>query len=104
MKRVKSDCIVHKFHICQRCYKDILNLLFQKINMVEIWKNIKGYENLYQVSSMGNVRRVSYTHKLTVNKKPKILKQSPKGNYTLVSLCDKQGQSKTYLQFNISRG
>jgi predicted XRE-type DNA-binding protein len=63
--------------------------------MIEIWKNIKGYEGLYQVSSMGNVRRISYTHKLTVNKKHKILKQSPKGNYALVSLY-KNGNGKVH--------
>ena len=27
--------------------------------MEEIWKDIKGYENLYQVSNLGNVRRLS---------------------------------------------
>lgn len=35
--------------------------------MKEIWKDIKGYENLYQVSDLGNVKRLesvsSYTYK-----------------------------------------
>lgn len=26
--------------------------------MKEIWKDIKGYEGLYQVSNLGNVRRI----------------------------------------------
>ena len=29
----------------------------------EIWKDIKGYENLYQVSNMGNVRSLDYRGK-----------------------------------------
>ena len=35
--------------------------------MNEIWKNIKDYENLYQVSNLGNVR--SITHKRKNGKK-----------------------------------
>ena len=35
--------------------------------MVEIWKDIAGYENLYQVSNLGNVRSFW-------GKKPKLLK------------------------------
>lgn len=35
--------------------------------MQEIWKNIKGYENMYQISNMGNVkslgRWVNYKNK-----------------------------------------
>ena len=27
---------------------------------MEIWKDIPGYENLYQVSSYGNVRSLNY--------------------------------------------
>lgn len=35
--------------------------------MEEIWKDIKGYENLYQISNLGNVR--SITHKRKNGKK-----------------------------------
>ena len=38
--------------------------------MSEVWKDIKGYENLYQVSSLGNVKSLDYNH----TKKEKILK------------------------------
>lgn len=30
--------------------------------MEEIWKDIKNYENLYQVSNLGNVRSLKYNH------------------------------------------
>jgi len=36
--------------------------------MEEIWKDIKGYEGLYQVSNLGNVRKLEEiipTHKIT---------------------------------------
>lgn len=52
--------------------------------MTEIWKDIEGYEGLYQVSNLGNVRRV------------KLLKQysdKSKGGYNVVSLC-KDGKVK----------
>lgn len=63
---------------------------------MEIWRNIKGYENLYQVSNLGNVRRlesiVIYSNGNIVKHKCKILKQeknkgNKKGYYKRVSLC-----------------
>jgi uncharacterized protein YehS (DUF1456 family) len=39
--------------------------------MQEIWKNVAGYEGLYQVSNLGNVKSLSYRH----TNKPKILKK-----------------------------
>ena len=38
--------------------------------MQEIWKDVAGYEGLYQVSNLGNVKSLSYNH----TKKPKVLK------------------------------
>ena len=47
----------------------------------EIWKPIKGYEGLYEVSSCGRVRSLR-------RKAPKILKQANNGyGYLTVSLC-----------------
>lgn len=40
-------------------------------NRIEIWKPVVGYEGLYEVSSMGNVRSSNYNH----TNKPKLLKQ-----------------------------
>ena len=66
------------------------------IQPMKTWKDINGFEGLYQVSSSGDVKRIAYNHKLTVNKKPKILKQFfLKGNYATVRLC-KDGMLKTY--------
>lgn len=31
-----------------------------KVCTVEIWKDVKGFEGLYQVSSLGNVRSLNY--------------------------------------------
>ena len=62
----------------------------------EVWKNIKGYEGLYQVSSLGNVRRIDTImtvltpHKGTFQKtwKGRILKPIS-GVYLGVDLCKK---------------
>ena len=59
---------------------------------MEIWKDIEGFEGLYQVSNLGKVKSLNFNH----TKKEKILKlQSGKYGYLLVSLC-KEGKGKTY--------
>ena len=56
--------------------------------MKEIWKDIIGYEGLYQISNLGNVKRIT--------KNCKILKQSDNRNgYKLVGLC-KNNKRKNY--------
>lgn len=67
---------------------------------MENWKDVKGYEGLYQVSDCGRVKsldRISYNPNGTVNShiKEKILVQNlDRGGYSLVGLC-KNGKSKT---------
>lgn len=68
--------------------------------MEEVWKDIKGYEGLYQVSNMGRVRSLDrYVNHNYVNKKlikSKIRKFSTdKDGYKGVTLC-KDGIQKTY--------
>jgi len=59
----------------------------------EIWKNIKGFENLYQVSNMGRVRSLKFGKK-------KIMKLTPnKQGYLRVKLY-KNGETK---DFRVSR-
>lgn len=60
----------------------------------EIWRDIKGYENIYQVSSLGRVKsleRVSYLGKII---KEKILKNSFNHRKYLVVHLSKDGKSK----------
>ena len=58
-----------------------------------IWKNIKNYEGLYQVSDDGQVKSL----KNNKSKKEKILKPSKtRGGYLRVVLC-KEGKTKAYL-------
>lgn len=54
---------------------------------MEIWKDIKGYEGIYQVSNEGRVKRLAGSPKC---KKDRILKNSTTSNgYLFVSLCNK---------------
>ncbi len=66
----------------------------------EVWKDIRGYEGLYQVSDFGNVKsleRKSWNGYKWFIKKEKILKPRPlKSGYLRVSLC-KDGIAKDYL-------
>lgn len=49
---------------------------------MEIWKPVVGYEWLYEVSSLGNVKSLNYNH----TGKEKIIKYSSSSKYSLVSL------------------
>ena len=59
--------------------------------MTEIWKDIKGYEGIYQVSSHGRVKSLKYRN--TNNKE--ILKQSINDGYKEIKLS-KNGERKAY--------
>lgn len=60
--------------------------------MQEIWKDIKAYENMYQISNMGNVKSLNYKQ----TGREKILKPSvDKDGYQRVILC-KNGYIKNY--------
>ena len=55
--------------------------------MEEIWKDIKGYEGIYQVSSEGRVRRVRHTSRNHIKKAPRILKPLHGDRYLFTRLC-----------------
>ena len=58
--------------------------------MQEIWKDISGYEGLYQVSNCGRVKSLNYNH----TKTGKVLcEKHHKSNYVTVVLC-KNGVNK----------
>ena len=52
--------------------------------MQEIWKDIVGYEGLYQVSNLGNVRSLNYNH----TGKMKLMKTVLVKGYYKVKLFD----------------
>lgn len=64
--------------------------------MAEIWKDIKGYEGLYQVSSLGRVKSLERYHQTKIrgkeclrHQKERIMKQWKRSSYWLVDLWDK---------------
>jgi archaeosine-15-forming tRNA-guanine transglycosylase len=57
--------------------------------MVEIWKDIEGYENIYQVSNLGRIRRVNQSGY-------RIRKQKVNKGYFLITLS-KDAIQKTFL-------
>ena len=59
-------------------------LLKGKGNNMEVWKDIKGYEGLYQVSNLGRVKSMNFNN----TKKEQILKLCKRPNgYLTVELC-----------------
>ena len=67
--------------------------------MEEEWRDIKGYEGLYQVSNLGNVKSLGNGKSNNyLNNKPRILKQKNRhkqNKYLFVRLC-KEGISQMY--------
>ena len=59
--------------------------------MEEIYKDIEGYEGLYQVSNIGNVKSLNYNK----TKKENVLKPAIRNGYLKVDLC-KNKTRKTY--------
>mgnify|MGYP002679946246 CR=1 FL=1 len=59
--------------------------------MGEVWKDIKGYEGLYQVSNLGRVRSLNYGR----SGETKLLKQGTTNGYKRVFLY-KNGKGKNY--------
>ena len=61
---------------------------------MEVWKPIKGYEGLYEVSNMGRVRSLRNNHG---NYREKIMKPNKtKCGYLRVGLRDKEGKRKWF--------
>lgn len=55
--------------------------------MEEIWKDIKGYEGLYQVSNLGNIKSFEFRNNRGIFKREKILYKSTRSGYYTVNLC-----------------
>ena len=67
--------------------------------MEEIWKDIKGYEGIYQVSNMGSVKRLNVRDSIGRTQSERILKARNNSGYLLVSLYKNAKQSN----YNIHR-
>lgn len=70
----------------------------------EVWKDVKGYEGLYQVSNFGRVRSLSrtignrYKRGIRVVREQRILKPCQKDNYYLyVSLTKNRKRNNKYI-------
>ncbi len=67
---------------------------------MEIWKDIQGYEGLYQVSNLGNIRSLNRILKdrngREVNRRSKEIKQNPNTQGYLRVQLKKQGTQKYY--------
>ena len=68
--------------------------------MEEIWKDVPGYDGLYQVSNLGRVKSMKKTYlicnKVAYTKQESILKQSLTKGYYKVEL-NSRGKSKNFL-------
>lgn len=62
----------------------------------EIWKDIFGYEGLYQISNYGNVKALARNRNNQYSNKEIILKQSEDGKGYLQVILNKQGKRKGF--------
>lgn len=64
---------------------------------VEIWKDIEGFENKYQISNFGNIKSLDRIDSLGRFHKSKILKKSiEKDGYEYITLLCKKSKSKSF--------
>jgi len=55
--------------------------------MLEIWKDVKGYEGLYQISNTGKVKSIERVDSTNVKRKERVLKQCLSGRgYPMVGI------------------
>ena len=64
---------------------------YMDISTKEIWREIAGYEGLYEISNMGRVKSMNYKH----TGKAKVLKLTPNNKGYLMVGLHKNGKSKT---------
>lgn len=67
---------------------------------MEVWKDIKGYEGIYQISNLGRVRMLVFrNNRYAINKirMKKIYQPKNKKDYQKVGLTDKLGRTKKHL-------
>lgn len=64
--------------------------------MKEIWKDIKGYERLYQISNYGRVKSLVFNNNICKKKREKILSPTDNGKGYLIIGLRKNGKRKNY--------
>ena len=74
-----------------RMIRKLPNIYVIGVDFMEKWKDIPGYEGLYQISSCGRVKSLNYRQ----TGKEKILKQITVNGYKLVNFCN-NGKVKQY--------
>jgi len=79
----------------------MINSFEENLSIKETWKDIKGYEGLYQVSNIGRVKSLEReTFRKDGKKLPlkeRILKLRPnKDGYLRVQLCNGSGKTKNF--------
>lgn len=73
----------YSLDVAPNSFNQVNNLITSEMKTEEIWKDVIGYEGLYQASNLGNVKSLNYYN--TNNEK--LLKQIDRGNgYLCVSL------------------
>ena len=75
-----------------------MSVITMQTRRKEVWKDIEGYESIYQVSNFGRIKSLYYTNNKTKKKyrRDKILKQQQtKQGYMTIRLS-KDGIDKTY--------
>ena len=63
---------------------------------MEIWKPIKDYEKLYEISNYGNVKSILFRNNIIQKEQNKILKQNTNDFGYLVVQLRKDGKKKSY--------
>lgn len=64
--------------------------------LIEEWKPIKGYEEIYEVSNMGRIKALGFKKNNKSRSKKGLLQPFTSNSYQKVSLTDRNSKAKTY--------
>lgn len=64
---------------------------------MEIWKDIKGYEGLYQVSNLGNIKSIYFRNNICIKEREKIIKKDTNKHNRQYVMLYKNGKRKNLI-------
>lgn len=91
LKKTRKNKNIFRIFVNKK--QKLINQMQEEMLKIETWRDIEGYEGLYEVSNLGNVRSLNYLR----TGKTKILKvRKYKNGYLYVDLC-KNGKPKNFM-------
>lgn len=76
----------------------------EKRCLIELWKDVEGYEGIYQVSNIGNVRRLTFTNNKVDKHQPHGITPTDNGHGYLIVSLSTNGKRKNHYVHRLVAG